>query len=342
MKAAQLGMEGTKASRGKEILLTTVIRYGYVVNNMEAVSSQTNDSREIQYKVGLNDIVANTIHDAFVNLTTAFFEREDLDSIEFSTSALSWSTAAKLRQPSLRQDAEVLGAAAEVLSFNYKLVVPPTNNKWNEYVKSNTLFDDMQSNMDARIDSDDLQIRLHAMDALTPRSTKFYAERGCSQRSYRFLLPIRWLNFQCGDRGETKRLLEWIETVTATSLSERKHQPRGDTTMMPPDCIMRLKRALKAAESKTVPNRRTRRQSSSKVASKTTTGDEDESGSTLDNSSDCLVTIGGPVRLSQGTLNLLCCTNANNLIKRPPSLLQREIRTTMEKRKEMLVKLLPP
>jgi hypothetical protein len=105
---------------------------------------------------------------------------------------------------------------------------------------------------------------------------------------------------------------------------------------------MRLKRALKAAESKTVPNRRTRRQSSSKVASKTTTGDEDESGSTLDNSSDCLVTIGGPVRLSQGTLNLLCCTNANNLIKRPPSLLQREIRTTMEKRKEMLVKLLPP
>ena len=295
VKAAQMGMEGTKSSTTKEISLTAVIRYGYVVNNREAF--KTDDNRDIQYQMGINDIIANRIHDAFVNLTTSVFN-EEANPIELTTSALSWSTAAKLRQPSLRQDDEVMGATSEVLSFNYRLVLPKTNSKWSDYVESNQLFEHMQSLLISK--TNDAQITLHAMDALLPRSAKFYAERGCSQRGYRFLLPIRWLDFQNDDKESTSHLIEWVMDITSTSLSERKHQPRGNASRAAPECIMKLKQSLKAAESRTIPNRRMRRQTANIKSNETTDDNKFEVGGAAENTSEFLATSSGPIRLSPG------------------------------------------
>jgi hypothetical protein len=300
-----MGIQGARATQEKEISMTTVIRYGYITKNKQAIASQ-DKSRDIQYRMGVNDIVANAIHDTFVNLTTALFE-EQSTSVALSTSALSWSTAAKLRQPSLRQDDEVMGAASEVLSFNYRLVVPQTSNKWNVFVQSGKLLDAMQSALDDEVGRNNLQVQLHSMDAMLPRSTKFYAERGCSQRSYRFLLPIRWLNFQNNDKDETNHLIEWVEGITATSLTERKHQPRGGSSARSvPECIMKLKQALKAAESRTVPNRKTRRQNAAFSLSETDADDKSDADYNVDKSSDILATNAGPVRLSPGKLFDLC------------------------------------
>lgn len=286
-------MQGGKAVE-KEILMSAVIRYGYLVKNKNDIASQVDTSRDIQYRVGVSDIVANTIHSAFLNLTSAYFQDEL--TFELSTSALSWSTAAKLRQPSLRQDDEVMGAVSEMLSFNYRAVVPQTSNIWNEFVEHKLLLHDLQSVLNSREGSDDIQIVLHAIDPMLPRSTKFYAERGCTQRSYRFLLPIRWLNFDSGTNLDNVHLIEWVKGITATSLSERKHQPRGDAARSPPDCIMKLKQALKAAESKTVPNRKTRRKNASIESNKS----NDDGEPLIDGTSDIMATNVGPIRLSPG------------------------------------------
>lgn len=282
IKAAKLGMEGTK-SLTKEISMTAVIRYGYLVENEDVLPSSLDTTSEIQYKVGINDIVATVIHETFVNLTDDYLKRES-HSIELSTTALSWSTAAKLRQPSLRQDNQVLCAASEVLSFNYRIVLPLASYTWNDYVTSGNLFGDLQSTLDTRMDG--VKIQLHAIDAAVPRSAKFEGERGCSQRSYRCLLPIRWLNFQSSDKYERKVLIDWVKGIT--EMSERKHQPRGDTVKAP-ECIMKLKQVLKAAESRTVPNRRMRRQSITTTTS-----------SSIDENTDVLVANAGPIRLSPG------------------------------------------
>jgi tRNA U38,U39,U40 pseudouridine synthase TruA len=311
IKASEMGMQGAKASKEKEILKTAVIRYGYIINDKEALTS-LDKSRDVQYRTGVNDIVANRIHDAFVNLTNAVFE-EQSTSVDLTTSALSWSTSAKLRQPSLRQDDEVMGAASEVLSFNYRLVVPQTSNQWNDYVKNGKLLEALQAALDNGVDGNNVQIQLHALDAVLPRSTKFYAERGCSQRSYRFLLPIRWLNFQNSDEDQTQHLIEWVKGVTSTSLTERKHQPRGESARAVPECIMKLKQALKAAESRTVPNRKTRRQNAALDSSKTDANDKTDADYNVDKSSDILVTNVGPIRLSPGrfTLSDLLCILIN-------------------------------
>ena len=338
VKAAQMGMEGIKSSQTKEISLTAVIRYGYIVKNRNAF--KTDDKRDIQYQIGINDIIANTIHDTFVNLTRSVFTEKPND-IEFTTSALSWSTAAKLRQPSLRQDDEVMGATSEVLSFNYRLVMPQTSSKWNDYVKSDQLFEHMQSQLNSK--ANDVHISLHAIDALLPRSTKFYAERGCSQRGYRFLLPIRWLDFQNNSEESTNHLINWVIGITSTSLSERKHQPRGDGRRAAPECIMKLKKSLKAAESKTVPNRRMRRRA---TVSEPRNNINVLVGSDDDNTSEFLATDSGPVRLSPGKLKVFLIDDNSLHFKSYNELNEkmkyREVWPTMEKREKMLVQLLPP
>lgn len=293
-------MVSSKATE-KEVLLTTVIRYGYLVKNRTSlISKDTRSAANIENRVGCNEIVADKIHQAFLNVTKSFFLNvtksffADMQSssVELSTSALTYSTAAKLRQPSLRQDDEIMGAASEVLSFNYRLSIPrastsDASKKWKDYIISNHLFEDTQSLLDTEAESDQVQIRLHAMDALLPRSYKFYAERGCSQRSYRYLLPMRWLNFEINDKDETNRLIEWVRDLSVTSMSERIHQPRGVNSVAP-SSIAKLKQTLKALESRTVPNRKVRRQEASASAA---------DGDVVDSKSDIFVTNTGPIRL---------------------------------------------
>ncbi|KAL7520833.1 hypothetical protein ACHAWX_005536 [Stephanocyclus meneghinianus] len=312
LEAKKMGIKGSTSSLDKDLSLTAVVRYGYLVHSHAHSRSKHNQtSTDIRNTMGYNEIVANTIHQAFRNLTTNFFEDRLSNSVQFSTSALTYSTAAKLRQPSLKQDDDVRGAASEVLSFNYRLCIPQSTGsaieiakKWTDYARTARFIEDIQSAIDDRNVHHQVQIRLHAMDAMLPRSLKFYAERGCSQRSYRYLLPLRWINFEHRDEDETNHLIEWLRGVTSTSLSERKHQPRGGAmSTSAPNCIMKLKQALKAAESRTVPNRRTRRQQAALTSVRGTDDDDDDDDErdnevAIDNSADVWMTNTGPIRLS--------------------------------------------
>lgn len=235
-----------------ELLSTTVVvRYGYIII-------------EDDPEVPINEFVANEIQSSFQYCLSEFLHNQECSPNECLTTALTYASAAKNRQPSLRQDAEVIAATSEVLSFNFKI---GTNGavirKWRNYAGSGRLYDDMKSWLETSGNG----IQLHSLDALVPRSKKFYAERGCSQRSYRFILPLRWLMFDGAgntlDGIELGDVHDWWKMIIERTESSQphKHQNRGSSNVVrPPDFIKRLKRSLKAAESETIPNRRLRRQ----------------------------------------------------------------------------------
>ena len=270
---------------------SVVIRYGYIINDQ---SNDNNDS-------SINEFVADTIHSSFQQCLSEFLQAHECIAEEMLTTAITYSSAAKTRQPSLRQDAEVIGATSEVLSFNFKLGCKgAVIQKWRDYASSGQLHDDMQS----FIEMEGMNVQLHSLDALVPRSKKFYAERGCSQRSYRFILPLNWLMY--GESGnilnddELGEVRDWWRMMIARSESSQPHKHqnrRNKENIKPPAFIKRLKRSLKAAESDTIPNRRLRRQKAYAV-------DGEDSIEDVTSTTE-LDTNGRAFRLSQGRFGQL-------------------------------------
>ena len=258
----------------EELLMTTVIRYGYY--------GELDGSTEIG--LAMNDVVASMIHEAFVHHVNGFLDGENAlhgdgnlnlgrsqfrEGKIFDTTALSYSSAAIMRQPALRQDEEVVGAASEVLSFNYRLRFKPTTiTRWKEYATSGIILEHLQAWLDKG--SCSVKIQLFHMDALVPRSSKFYAERSATQRCYTFLLPVKWILGEAEDEGRRSEamaeVIDWSKNLSKRSLSHPKHEPRaaGLKKLETPACILELKKSLKATESETVPNRRLRRQAERK------------------------------------------------------------------------------
>lgn len=253
----------------EEFLMTTVIRYGYY-RERDGTPTSIHTT---------NEVVANMIHEAFSHHVNCFLGDENaLNANEnqkfggrsqfregaiFSTTALSYSSAAIMRQPALRQDEEVVAAASEVLSFNYRLRHKPTTiARWKEYANSGKMQKHLQNWLEN--ESSLIQIQLHHLDALVPRSSKFYAERSATQRSYTFLLPVTWILNEADDGRRSDAIVEvinWGNNLSRRSKSHCRHDSRADgqKKMYSPECILQLKKSLKATESETVPNRRVRR-----------------------------------------------------------------------------------
>lgn len=174
-----------------------------------------------------------------------------------------YSSAAKMRQPSLGQDKEVISATAEVMSFNYILVNKPLIIKrWEKYASGGELQQNIQSWLDDGSNNCQVQVRLHMMDALVPRSYKFSAERSATQYCYRYMLPATWVLPDAEEKRaeEISRAVKWWSYIRQRGFA-RKHEPRSSGNI--PECpafIQRMKQALKSLESETVENRRMRRQ----------------------------------------------------------------------------------
>lgn len=243
-----------------ELLMTTVIRYGYYGGILQGDDADGDITGELP---ATNEVVANMIQKSFIQHANAFLgDHYDFDD---ATTALSYSTATIMRQPTLRQEVEVVGAVSEVLSFNYRLrCKPETISMWKEYANSGQIQEHMQNLLDS--ENTHVQIRLHYMDALVPRSSKFYAERSATQRSYTFLLPVTWIlpNIDGSfNQPAVDIAIEWYKHISQRSRAVRQHLPRASSvgkSNPAPEFISKLKQSLKASESETVPNRRVRRQ----------------------------------------------------------------------------------
>lgn len=266
-----------------ELLMTTVIRYGYYGGILEGDDADSDITGE---RLAANEVVANMIHKSFIQHANAFLG--DHYDFEDATTALSYSTATIMRQPTLRQEVEVVGAVSEVMSFNYRLrCKPETISMWKEYANSGQIQEHVQILLDS--ENSHLQILLHHMDALVPRSSKFYAERSATQRSYTFLLPVTWIfpNIDGSfNQPAVDIAIEWYKHISQRSRAVRQHLPRASSvgkSNPAPEFISKLKQSLKASESETVPNRRVRRQLASDDAGTTFTefGSGDESATRL-------------------------------------------------------------
>lgn len=202
-----------------------------------------------------------------------------------------------------------------MLSFNYKLSSnnPTVIQKWREYATSSnnelqehmqTWLDDKNNNKTGEEDEDVMimnnKIQIHHLDVMIPRSSKFYAERSCTQSSYRYLLPVSWIyNFPPNnkednnndDENDIDQVKEWCKYMSArgSASKHRQHQPRDDfgekLYESTPAFIKRLKRALKAIESETVPNRRIRRQEEANRKNNNDNDEEVDGTTTTNNSS---------------------------------------------------------
>ena len=246
-----------RPSLAEELLMTVVVRYGYYRDTLHRQANDADNIPVVENRA-TNELVANMIQKAFIEHANTFLG--GLYDFEDATTALSYSTATIMRQPSLRQEEEVVGAVSEVLSFNYRLRCKPnTMTIWKEYANSGRIQEHIQTLLDG--ENSRVQIKLHHMDALVPRSSKFYAERSATQRSYTFLLPVTWILPDI--ESSTDDTIEWYNHISQRSREVRQHLPRaaGAGKSNPaPTFISRLKKSLKSAESETVPNRRVRRQ----------------------------------------------------------------------------------
>ena len=239
----------------EELRRTVVVRYGYLADGGAGGRSAP----------PTNEAVATAIHSGFLRLATAFAkhnvtrpERGEEEDAPARTSALAHSTATKLRRPSLRQDGEVRGAASEVASFNYRLRgTPMTIKRWKAYVVGGQLQRDLQTWLRENCAP---VCQVHHLDALVLPSVKFYAERHATQISYRYLLPIKWILPDMVGAEDLAQLHGWWNKIASESMTHRQHQDRRRSRGSSPDFVRALKRSLKAVESRTVPNRRRRRQ----------------------------------------------------------------------------------
>lgn len=259
-------------SKEYELLQTVVIRFGYHVD--EDINSA-------------NDYVAQQIKQAFCELAknnggrstdkALALPRDDdqrgrdvfmtalaKSSVSVIVSGLSYSTATKLRQPSLAQDRNVRSAVSEFLSLNYKMVgSQPSIENWKEYAKVN-LINDLQSYVDSRVTSN-CRITIHEVDALVPRDASISAEQSCTQIAYKYLMPLTWvLPLQSGQErldaeGELERW--WKQVSLQSKESFQQQHPGKKWNVSSPKIIKKLKHSLKTVESETVANRKTRRQS---------------------------------------------------------------------------------
>jgi len=232
-------------SKEIELLKTVVVRFGYHVIGEDINSA--------------NDHVAQYIKQAFCELA------QNVTNV--TVSGLSYSTATKLRQPSLAQDRSVRSSVSEFLSLNYRMVgSQPCIENWKQYAENN-LINDMQSFVDSRVKNatSKCRITIHHADALVPRDASISAEQSSTQMSYKYMMPLAWvLPLESGqERLDAEEELErwWKQVSLQSKESFQRQRPKEIWEVVSPKIIKKLKHSLKTVESETVANRKTRRQS---------------------------------------------------------------------------------
>jgi FkbM family methyltransferase len=181
-----------------------------------------------------NEVAAGVLCGAFFQALRALYPSSPVEEEEGETT-FTLASAAQLRHPSLMQE-NTCSAWSDVVGINYK--------GGPDDIDINSLLNQMQDIIADGVTQDDddgvLCIKVLNVESLTV-STKFHAEKSCSQRSYQFLMPIKWLD----DSQETQ---EWIRNKAGADTGHQIQTSRTPT----PSSLVKFKKALKLAESRDV------------------------------------------------------------------------------------------
>lgn len=166
------------------------------------------------------------------------------------------TSVAAQRHKSLTQE---VGSAATGDVVVVSFMAPGTKNSQREFLSS--LLERTRACLDDHRDISGVHVRVLACKWLSPKN-RFHAERSCTQRTYHYLLPMRWL-----PHGEELEKW-WLEDNAQGDgqIGDAKKMERNSAhhtnrfKSRPPFNSLRLMRdALRNAESVTAPNRRVRR-----------------------------------------------------------------------------------
>jgi FkbM family methyltransferase len=184
----------------------------------------------------------NETEESIASLLSSAFSRS-LHAMHPSAGAIEIKGTSVTSQVSAWRISPVGSSAfANILGIDYSYSEP-------DYVDTEEVVSRMQEIVDsAETDHNDNSVQVLGLEQLAV-STKFHAERSCTQQAYHYMLPLRWLND--GEEAE-----EWAREINfqETAIKSSGHQGRardGST----PVALVRLKEALKQAESRNCSNK---------------------------------------------------------------------------------------
>ena len=181
-----------------------VLQFGYHLNNDNNAADTGTDTYTDTYNTSdtdntsdndvskANEVAGNRVRESFYD---AFRMLYPISHIEEGSNMLQCS-ADKLRHPSLSQD-RTCSTWLDVLAINYRAA--PINSTHCDLLQHiNHLISDKHKYKHKHPANIHLtnqllaQVRVIAIENL-PVSTRFNAEQICSQRSYHYLLPLKWI-----------------------------------------------------------------------------------------------------------------------------------------------------
>jgi FkbM family methyltransferase len=180
---------------------------------------------------GANEVAAQVVRKVFFQALKALYPSFP---VEEDGETLTLASTARLRHPALKQDIESSGWA-DTIGINYK------GGPAGEMMDCDVIVDRMK---DLTIESDHhilSYIQVTQVEFL-PVSTKFHAEKSCSQRAYQYLVPIKWID-------ASEETIEWVRQKVVQESSEGGHQGKQGST---PASLIRFKDALRLAESRDI------------------------------------------------------------------------------------------
>lgn len=177
-----------------------------------------------------NEAAAGIVCRAYFDAVGALYPSSPVEKEE-GENTFTLASAAQLRHPSLMQE-NTCSAWSDVVGINYK--GGPND------IDVDNLVNQMQAIIeDGETKKEELLwIKVLNVESLTV-STKFHAEKSCSQRMYQYMVPMKWLD-------DSQDTLEWIRNKVR---ADTGHQIQMSTT---PSSIVKFKNALRLAESRDV------------------------------------------------------------------------------------------
>lgn len=210
---------------------TVAIQFGY--QHMLLESGETT-------QCSANEVAAEAVRSAFLA------SLQTLGGVE--PQGTTYSSAARLRHVALAQE-PLCAAASDVLVINFRASI---------IVAEDALRGRMQTYLENQIDRTgcSLDIRILGIENV-PSSSNFHAEKDCTQRVYHYLLPLHWITD--GDVAKEWLLERPHSAMSANEKLDTIGHQQCCSNNGTPVVLLKLKKALRLASSRTAWNRKERR-----------------------------------------------------------------------------------
>ena len=181
-----------------------------------------------------NEVAAEVVRSSFFLALKQLYPATPVEDGD-GGATFTLASAAQLRHPSLAQE-KSCSAGSDVLGITYRGGPREIDPMKLVPVMQDVILKE-HSLQDSSTSTDVSRVEVLTIESLMV-STKFHAEKSCSQRAYQYLMPMKWLD-------ESQETLDWIRQT----LVDDGHQLKRSKT---PQSLQNLKKILKLMESRDI------------------------------------------------------------------------------------------